>query len=158
MRTTWRAAPGLAPAAAGELEVETTDEEWLVVSERMSFSEDEGELRYSGGTSASLGDQRLNCDELTVEAAAASDDAENVQTRVLYCLGNARLEDLAQSVSAQADRVVYLVAERVIRLSGGVVIDKGGDLLSGSRLTYWLDEGRYAMGPSGGTAAGVGYP
>ena len=158
VRTIWRAAPGLAPAAAGELEVETTDEEWLVVSERMSYSEDEGELRYSGGTSASLGDQRLNCDELTVEAAAVSDDAENVRTRALYCLGNARLEDLAQSVSAQADRVVYLVAERVIRLSGGVVIDKGGDLLSGSRLIYWLDEGRYAMGPSGGAAAGAGYP
>ena len=158
VRTTWRAAPGLAPVAAGGLEVETTDEEWLVVSERMSFSEDEGELRYSGGTSASLGDQRLTCDELTVEAAAASDDEENVRTRALYCLGNARLEDLAQSVSAQADRVVYLVAERVIRLSGGVVIDKGGDLLSGSRLIYWLDEGRYAMGPSGGTAAGAGYP
>ena len=159
VRTTWRPAPGLAPPDAGELEVDVPEEEWLVVSERMAFSEDEGELRYSGNTSASLGDQRLSCDELTVETtAAAGGDAEDVQTRALYCLGNARLQDVAQGISAGADRVVYVAGERVIRLTGAVVIHNGGDLLRGSRLVYWLDEGRYEMGPSGSAAAGAGSP
>ncbi len=158
VRTTWREAPALAPTDAGESEVDAPSEEWLVVSERLSFSEDDGELRYSGGTSAALGDQRLSCDELTVETAAANGDSEDVQTRALYCLGNARLEDAAQDLSADADRVVYVVADRLIRLTGGVVIHKGGDLLRGSRLIYWLDEGRYEMGPSGSAAAGAGTP
>ena len=158
VRTTWREAPALAPTDAGEPEVDAPPEEWLVVSERLSFSEDDGELRYSGGTSAALGDQRLSCDELTVETAAANRDSEDAQTRALYCLGNARLEDAAQDLSADADRVVYVVADRLIRLTGGVVIHKGGDLLRGSRLIYWLDEGRYEMGPSGSAAAGAGNP
>ena len=158
VRTTWREAPTLAPTDAGEPEVDAPPEEWLVVSERLSFSEDDGELRYSGGTSVALGDQRLDCDELTVETAAVNGDSEDVQTRALYCLGNARLEDAAQDLSADADRVVYVVADRLIRLTGGVVIHKGGDLLRGSRLLYWLDEGRYEMGPSGSAAAGAGNP
>ena len=158
VRTIWREAPGLAPTDAGEPEVDAPSEEWLVVSERLSFSEDDGELRYSGGTSAALGDQRLSCDELTVETAAANGDSEDVQTRALYCLGNARLEDAAQDLSADADRVVYVVADRLIRLTGGVVIHRGGDLLRGSRLIYWLDEGRYEMGPSGSAVAGAGNP
>ena len=158
VRTTWRAASGLAPTDAGEQEVDVPPEEWLVVSERLSFSEDDGELRYSGGTSAVLGDQRLNCDELTIETAAANDGSEDVQTQALYCLGNARLEDVAQNLSVGADRAVYVVADRVIRLTGGVVIRNGGDLLRGSRLLYWLDEGRYEMGPSGSAAAGAGNP
>ena len=158
VRTTWREAPALAPTDAGEPEVDAPPEEWLVVSERLSFSEDDGELRYSGGTSAALGDQRLSCDELTVETAVANGDSEDAQTRALYCLGNARLEDAAQDLSADADRVVYVVADRLIRLTGGVVIHKGGDLLRGSRLIYWLDEGRYEMGPSGSAAAGAGNP
>jgi lipopolysaccharide transport protein LptA len=154
VRTTWRSPSGLAPTDAEELEVEAT-EEWLVVSERMAFSEDDGELRYSGNASASLGDQRLDCDELTVEVAAADEDG---QARALYCLGNARLQDAAQEVSAGANRVVYVVGERVVRLTGAVVVRGGGDLLRGSRLVYWLDEGRYEMGPSGGAAAGAGSP
>lgn len=159
VRTTWRPTPGLAPADSGQFEVEAPGEEWLVVSERMAFSEDDGDLRYSGNASASLGDQRLDCDELTVEAAAAAgDDTEDVQTRALYCLGSARLQDVAQEVSAGADRAVYVVGERVIRLTGAVVIHNGEDLLRGSRLVYWLDEGRYEMGPSGSAAAGAGSP
>ena len=158
VRTTWRGAPPLVPTDAGEQEVDAAPEEWLVVSERLSFSEDDGELRYSGGTSAVLGDQRLQCDELTVETAAANGDSEDVQTQALYCLGNARLEDIAQNLSAGADRAVYVIADRVIRLTGGVVVRKGGDLLRGSRLIYWLDEGRYEMGPSGSAAAGAGTP
>ena len=159
VRTTWREAPALAPTdGEEESDVEAPPEEWLVVSERLSFSEDDGELRYSGGTSAVLGDQRLSCDELTVETAAANGDSEDVETRALYCLGNARLEDATQSLSAGADRVVYVVEDRLIRLTGGVVVQKGGDLLRGSRLVYWLDEGRYEMGPSGSAAAGAGNP
>ena len=158
VRTTWRPPSGLAPSEIGEMEAEAPEEEWLVVSERMAFSEDDGELRYSGNASASLGDQRLDCDELTVEVAASDDDAEDVQTRALYCLGNARLQDVAQEISAGANRAVYVLGERVIRLTGAVVVRGGGDLLRGSRLAYWLDEGRYEMGPSGSAAAGAGSP
>ena len=160
VRTIWRPAPELGPAGAGGSEVRAPGEEWLVVSERMVFSEDAGELRYSGDVSASLGDQRLDCDELTVEAAAAAagaDETGDVRTRALYCLG-ARLRDVAQETSATADRAVHVVGEGLIRLSGAVVIHTGGDLLRGSRVVYRLDEGRYEIGPSAGAAAGAGSP
>ena len=158
VQTTWRTAVALEPPAAGDQEPDVPVEEWLVVSERLNFSEDHGELRYSGGASAAMGDQRLSCDELTVETAPAEGDSEDVETRALYCLGNARLEDVAQNLSAGADRVVYVLAERTIRLSGGVVVRKGEDLLTGTGLVYWLDDGRYEMGPSGSAAAGAGGP
>ncbi len=159
VRTTWRPAPEPAPAEAGELDAEAHEEEWLVVSERMAFSAADGELRYSGNVSASLGGPRLSCDELTVEAtAAAGDGAEDVRTRALYCLGNVRIQDVAQGISAGADRALYLAGEGVIRLTGTVVFRDGPDVLRGSSLVYWLDEGRYEMGPSGSAAVGVRSP
>ena len=157
VRTTWRPAPG--PRDAGEPEVEAPGEEWSVVSERLAYSEDDGELRYSGDASASLGAQRLDCDELTIETAPASGEhAEDLETRALHCLGNVRLQDAEQQVAADADRAVYLAGGRAIRFTGGVAIRKGEDVLRGSRLVYWLDEGRYEMGPSGEAAAGAGSP
>lgn len=158
VQTRWHAEPAVVQAEAGNREVDVEAEEWRVASERLSFSEDDGELRYSGGASAAMGDQRLSCDELTVETAAVDGDPEEVQTRALYCLGDARLEDVARNLSAGADRVVYVVAERIIRLSGNVVVRTGEDRLGGTRLTYWLDDGRYEMGPSGSAAAGAGDP
>lgn len=158
VRTLWREAPAIMPAETGDPDVDVAAEEWRVASERLSFSEDDGELRYSGGASATMGDQRLSCEELTVETVAADGDSEDVQTRALYCLGDARLEDLAQDLSADADRVVYVPAERMIQLSGNVVVRTGEDRLGGTRLIYWLDDGRYEMGPSGSAAAGAGDP
>lgn len=164
VRTTWRSAPGFSPADGGASGIETLgpeeQEEWIVVSERMAFSEDSGELRYSGNASASMGDLRLDCDELAVEVAAAAsgDDPADVQARALHCLGSARLQNLAQGVSAGADRAVYVLGERAVHLVGDVVIDSGGDRLSGHRFIYWPDEGRYEMGPSGIAAAGAGSP
>ncbi len=158
VQTRWRAAPAVVPTEAGRPDVDVAAEEWVVASERLSFSEDDGELRYSGGASAAMEDHRLNCDELTVETTAVDGDSEEVEMRALYCLGDARLADAAQDLSAGADRVVYVLAERMIRLSGDVVVRTGADLLGGTRLTYWLDDGRYEMGPSGSAAAGAGDP
>lgn len=158
VQTRWHAAPAVVPARVDSREVDVDGEEWRVASERLSFSEDDGELRYSGSVSAAMGDQRLGCDELTVETAAVDGDSEKVETRALYCLGDARLEDVVQDLYAGADRVVYVLADRIIRLSGGIVVRKGEDRLGGTRLIYWLDDGRYEMGPSGSTAAGAGDP
>lgn len=159
VRTTWRPLPESGPANVGEMDLDATGEEWLVVSERMILSEDGGELRYSGNVSASLGDRRLGCDELTIEAATeAGDGAQDVRARVLHCLGNARFRDVSQEISAGADRALYAADEGVIRLTGAIVIHDGRDLLKGPELVYWFDEGRYEMGPSGSAPAGVGSP
>ena len=158
VQTRWRAAPAVVPTEAGRQEVDVDAEEWRVASERLSFSEGDGELRYTGGASAAMGDQRLGCDELTVETTAVDADSGEVEARALYCLGDARLKDVAEDLSAGADRVVYVLAERIIRLSGDVVVRKGEDRWTGTRLIYWLDDGRYEMGPSGSAAAGAGNP
>lgn len=158
VQTRWRAAPAVVPAEAGGREADVDAEEWRVTSERLSFSEDDGELRYSGGASAAMGELRLGCDELTVETAAVDGNSGEVEARALYCLGDARLEDVAEDLWAGADRVVYVLAERIVRFSGNVVVRKGEDRLSGTPLIYWIDDGRYEMGPSGSAAAGAGDP
>lgn len=160
VRTLWHAAPAPASAEAETQDPDVVGEEWRIVAARMNYSEDTGELRFSGGASAELGEQSLSCDELTVEAAPAgvSIGPDEVQARTLHCLGNARLDDVVEDSSAEANRALYSFEDRVIRLSGSVVVRDGEDELRGPTLVYWLDEGRYEMGPSGSAAAGAGAP
>ena len=160
VRTLWHSQPAAGAATTGETGAESVPERWSIAAARMTYDEDSGELRYSGGAAAILGEQNLECDELTVEAASGdrSAAAGDSQARTLFCLGNARLADFGGDRSVEADRAIYAFAERMIRLSGNVVFRGGTDELSGASLVYWIDEGRYEMRPSGSAAAGAGDP
>ena len=160
VRTLWQAAPAFASAEAETPDADVALEEWQIVAARLNYSEDAGELRFSGGASAELGEQSLSCDELTVEAAPAGVSAGpgEFQAQTLHCLGNARLDDVVQDSSVEANRALYSFTDRIVRLSGSVVVRDGTDELKGPTLVYWLDEGRYEMGPSGSAAAGAGAP
>ncbi len=164
VRTVWHARPPAVEAstaegpAAGEAGTETAPESWTIAADRLNYDADSGELRYSGGAEAVLGEQNLECDELTVEGAPGDPAAEEFRAETLFCLGNARLGGIGAGRSTEADRAIYDVAERRIRLLGDVVLREGTDELRGTSLVYWIDRGRYEMGSSGGTAAATGDP
>lgn len=160
VRTVWHAQPVPGAAAGGENGAEASSERWSISAARMNYDEDSGELRYSGGAAALLGEQNLECDELTVEAVPGRPDSAggDSQAQTLSCLGNARLDDVRDGRSVEADRAIYAFAERKIRLSGSVVFRGGADELRGPSLIYWIDQRRYEMRPSGSAAAGAGDP
>ena len=160
VRSVWEAQQAGGTATAGESGTDGVTERWSISAARLNYDEDSGELRYSGGAAAVLGEQNLECDELTVEAVPGDRGSETAgsRARTLFCLGNARLDDLGYGRSVEANLAVYAFDERVIRLSGGVVFRGGTDELRGPALIYWVDERRYEMRPSGSAAAGAGGP
>lgn len=159
VRTVWHAQPAAGAATTGENAAESATERWSIAAARMNYDEDSGELRYSGGASAVLGEQNLKCDELTVETVPDRHSAPGgSRARTLFCLGNARLDAVGDGRSVEANRAIYAFAERMIRLSGSVVFRGGADELRGPGLVYWIDQRRYEMRPSGSPAAGAGDP
>ncbi|MYF96711.1 MAG: hypothetical protein F4210_14620 [Holophagales bacterium] len=160
VRTVWHVQPAAGAPASGKTGTESQPERWSIAAARMNYDEDSGELRYSGGAAAVLGEQNLECDELTVEAVSGEQGSatEGFQAQTLVCLGNARLDDLGYGRSVEANRAIYAFAERMIRLSGSVVFREGTDELRGPSLIYWIDQRRYEMRPAGSSAAGAGDP
>lgn len=160
VRTVWHAQPVAGAATTEGTGTESATERWSIAAARMNYDEDSGELRYSGGVAAILGEQSLECDELTVEGASGDRGSamEGFQARTLFCLGNARLDDLGDGRKVEANRAIYAFAERMIRLSGSVVFRVGTDEWRGPGLIYWIDQRRYEMRPSGSSAAGAGDP
>ncbi|MCY3592175.1 MAG: hypothetical protein OXH32_11165 [Acidobacteria bacterium] len=160
VRAVWHSQPAVGAGTAGETVTENAPERWSIAAARMNYDEDSGELRYSGGAVAVLGEQNLECDELTVEAVPGDRDSTTArsQAQTLYCLGNARLDELGYGRSVEADRAIYAFAERMIRLYGSVVFRGDTDEWRGPSLIYWIDQRRYEMRPSGSWAAGAGDP
>ncbi len=160
VRTIWESQPVAGTATNGETGLESVTERWSISAASMNYDEASGELRYSGGAVAALGEQNLECDELTVETVPGDRDSATgrSQAQTLFCLGNARLHDIGYGRSVEGDRAVYAFAERLIRLSGSVVFRGGTDELRGPGLIYWIDERRYEMRPSGSPVAGAGDP
>ncbi|MXW00476.1 MAG: hypothetical protein F4X59_08915 [Holophagales bacterium] len=160
VRTVWHVQPAAGAPSSAKTGTESQPERWSIAAARMNYDEDSGELRYSGGAAAVLGEQNLECDELTVEAVPGEQGSatEGFQAQTLVCLGNARLDDLGYGRSVEANRAIYAFAERMIRLSGSVVFREGTDELRGPSLIYWIDQRRYEMRPSGSAAAGAGDP
>lgn len=160
VRTVWHVQPAAGAPSSAKTGTESQPERWSIAAARMHYDEDSGELRYSGGAAAVLGEQNLECDELTVEAVPGEQGSatEGFQAQTLVCLGNARLDDLGYGRSVEANRAIYAFAERMIRLSGSVVFREGTDELRGPSLIYWIDQRRYEMRPSGSAAAGAGDP
>lgn len=160
VRTIWHAQPAAGSMPAEEADAAGAPERWSIVAARLNYEEDDGELRYTGGAAAALGDQTLECDELTVEAVPDGPEpgAGGFRAQGFFCLGNARIHDIGSGRSAEADRAIYAFAERRIRLFGNVVLRQGTDEMRGSSLVYWIDRNRYELGPSGSLAAGAGDP
>jgi lipopolysaccharide export system protein LptA len=160
VRTVWHSQPLAQTATAGETGTEGATERWSISAARMNYDEDGGELRYSGGAAAVLGEQNLECDELTIEAIPGDQDSARPESgaQTLFCLGSARLDDPGYGRSVEANRAVYAFVERVIRFTGNVVFRGGTDELRGPGLNYWIDERRYEMRPSGSAAAGAAGP
>ncbi len=160
VRTVWNVQPAPGAQTSGKTGTESQPERWSIAAARMNYDEDSGELRYGGGAAAVLGEQNLECDELTVEAVPGKQGSapDGFQAQTLVCLGNARLDDVGYGRSVEANRAIYAFAERMIRLSGSVVFREGTDELRGPSLIYWIDQRRYEMRPSGSSAAGAGDP
>jgi len=165
VRTIWHAAQGPGTDAPEEQTPEAAPERWEperweIRAERLNYSEDDAELRYTGSAHALLGEQSLECAELTVTTTPPESNASTgeLEAGTLYCLGNAVLADAGFGRSVAADRAVYGFRDRVMSLSGNVVLRQGSDELRGPRLIYWLDESRYEIGESAALPAGVGEP
>ncbi len=161
VRAVWHAQPAAGAAATGtRTGTEDAPEQWSVTAAHLNLDQDAGELRFSGGAAAVLGERKLECDELTVEAVpgARAAGARGLQAQRLFCLGNARLDEGAAGRSVTAARAVHSLVEQEVRFLGDVVMRKGTAELRGPSLTWWMVPNRYEMGPAVTAAAGAGNP
>ncbi len=103
--------------------------------------------QFSGNVKAVQGGTVITTDRLTIfyksgdgsSSAAAGGNIERLKAE-----GNVRIEfDNKVAVSNQA---VYIIAERKLILSGqGSKVVSGQDEISGSKITFFRDDGRVAL-------------
>ncbi len=139
---------------------------WEVSSERFDYSRSDGVLHYGGGASALVDGQRISCHAMAVEVVPAvvstrsggPGESREYEARELRCEGDVRIEDTANAYLATAEHALYRVAERWMSLSVDVHLRRGEDEIRGGELVYWLENGRYLVGPSGRRPTGAAAP
>jgi lipopolysaccharide export system protein LptA len=103
--------------------------------------------QFSGNVKAVQGNTVMTADRLTIfykSSAGSSSESSGNNIERLKAEGHVRIEfDNKVAVSNQAD---YIIAERKLILSGpGSKVVSGQDEVSGSKITFFRDDGRVAL-------------
>lgn len=125
----------------------------------VSFGADHGELQGKANRAVLAGNVVISQGDLTVRAGRAtmafSTEGGGFKIHRLDAVGGVRIVKGDQSASG--DVAVYDFDRRLITLAGNVVLMRGGDRLSGGRLTIDLDSGLSTIdGRVGGGSPALG--
>jgi len=118
-------------------------------ADRIELQDRQKRVVLSGDVVITQGDLRLTAGRTTV----AYTDADSLRIQRIDATGGVVVT--RGSERAQGAAGVYDFNRRVIVLSGGVALRRGGDTLNGGRLTIDLDTGLSSIDGQGGTASGV---
>lgn len=131
-----------------------------VEADRMTSTEKDNSVVFTGEVDAKQGDVRIRSDVMTVyytpkdkkaEKSKTETKAANQEVEKLICTGNVeitRLEWLGTS-----KKMVYLAKERQVILTGNAKAWQGQNMVSGEKIIYYIDEGRSEV--MGGTKTTV---
>jgi lipopolysaccharide export system protein LptA len=118
-----------------------------ITSDKLLTDNAKRSARFSGNVKAIQGDTVITADHLTIFFKSGGSTSSNISNNNIDRLkaeGQVRIEfDNKVAVSNQA---VYIVAERKLILSGpGSKVISGQDEISGSKITFFRDDGRVAL-------------
>jgi lipopolysaccharide export system protein LptA len=118
-----------------------------ITADRLVTDNAKRSAQFSGNVKAVQGDTVITADRLTIfyNSGGGSSSTTSVQNiERLKAEGQVRIEfDNKVAVSNQA---VYIIAERKLILSGpGSKVISGQDEISGSKITFFRDDGRVAL-------------
>jgi lipopolysaccharide export system protein LptA len=139
------------PGFAADAEDRGKGEPIRITSDKLVTDNAKRSALFSGHVKAVQGDTVITADQLTIffkSGGSASSKISNNNIERLLAEGQVRIEfDNKVAVSNQA---VYIVAERKLILSGpGSKVISGQDEISGSKITFFRDDGRVMLESDG---------
>ena len=140
-----------APAFAADAENPGKADPIRITSDKLVTDNAKRSARFSGNVKAVQGDTVITADQLTVffkSGGSTTSKISNNNIERLLAEGHVRIEfDNKVAVSNQA---VYIMAERKLILSGpGSKVISGQDEISGSKITFFRDDGRVMLESDG---------
>lgn len=119
-----------------------------IAADQMTATEKTNSVTFTGNVDASQGDIRIRSDMMVVYYTAQKTAAKNTkkgadqkqQVEKMTCTGN--VEITQGEWLGTADRMDYLERKRQAILSGNAKAWQGKNMVSGSKIIYYLDEGR----------------
>lgn len=132
-----------------------------VEANRMTSTEKDNSVIFTGDVDATQGDVRIRSDKMTVYYTAKAKKGEkskkgeqkaSQQVEKLVCTGN--VEVTRAEWLGTAKKMIYLSRERQVILTGKAKAWQDQNMVSGEKIIYYLDEGRSEV--IGGTSTTVG--
>ena len=117
-----------------------------IEADRMTSTEKTSSVLFTGNVDAKQGDVRIRSDEMTVYYTEAEKNKEKEtekmtqQVEKLVCVGN--VEVTRQEWLGTGKKMIYLSKERQVILIDNAKAWQGQNVVSGSKIIYYLDEGR----------------
>ncbi len=117
-----------------------------VEADHMTSIEKTGSVVFTGNVDAKQGDVRIRSDEMTVYYTKTEKNKEKEtekmtqQVEKLVCVGN--VEVTRQEWLGTGKKMIYLSKERQVILIDNAKAWQGQNVVSGSKIIYYLDEGR----------------
>ncbi len=115
-----------------------------IAADHMSATEKTNTVTFSGNVDASQADVRIQADKMVVfytpkeKSAAAKKTKQQVEKMI--CTGKVQIT--RGKWLGTADRLDYLERKRQVILSGNAKAWQDKNMVSGSKIVYYLDEGR----------------
>lgn len=114
-----------------------------IEADRMTSTEKDNSVIFTGDVDAKQDDVRIRSDKMTVFYTQADTKASTTATQQvekLICVGN--VEITRAEWLGTSKEMVYLSKERQVILTGNAKAWQGQNMVSGDKIIYYLDEGR----------------
>ena len=122
-----------------------------IQADHMTSTEKSNSVLFTGDVDAKQGDVRIRSDKMTVHYQETKGKSQQVDK--LICVGN--VEVVRGEWLGTGAEMVYLAQKREVILTGNAKAWQDQNMVSGSKIIYFLDEGRSEV-VGGKTSATVG--
>lgn len=128
-----------------------------IEADHMTSTEKTNSVLFTGAVDAKQGDVRIRSDEMTVHYTEAGNTKKaegtgSKKVEKLVCVG--KVEVTRGDWLGTGDQMVYLAQSREIILTGNAKAWQDQNMVSGSKIVYYLDEGRSEVVGGPTTATG----
>ena len=119
-----------------------------IYADNMTSAEKSNSVTFTGNVDATQGDIRIRSDKMVVYYTASegekeskgTDSTEKQQVEKMVCTG--KVQVTRGKWLGTADRMDYLEKKRQVILSDNARVYEGDNSVAGSKIIYYLDEGR----------------
>lgn len=137
--------PGFSPEFNADQPIEIT-------ANRLDVFQEQQTAIFKGRVDAVQGAMRLRAEELKVFYNAASGEVAGSSGQIRRLTASGGVQIWNADERAQGERATYDIPAKEIRMTGNVVLSKGGNTLRGSTLVIDMNTGRSKL--LGGQSAG----